>query len=67
MSQNVFYSIPELRRRLGDIGRSKAYDLLKRHNVKITKIGRRSTIEATEYARLAEAIRRESEAASAAA
>ena len=44
MATQKLYSIPETGRRLGDIGRSKVYELVNFKRLKLVKLGRRSAI-----------------------
>ena len=44
MATKKLYSIPETSRRLGDIGRSKVYELVNSKRLKLVKLGRRSAI-----------------------
>lgn len=48
----LLVSIPETRRQLGNIGNTAFYAAVKRHNIKLVKIGSRSLVPASEIKRV---------------
>lgn len=47
-----FYSIPQARAELGNIGRTLVYDLVARRELELVKLGRKSLISGRSIARL---------------
>ena len=48
----LLVSIPEARRQLGGIGKTAAYDLIRRHGIRLVKIGGRSMVPTAEIERV---------------
>lgn len=51
LTQRDLYPIPEVRQRLGGISHTSFYEIVKRCEIKIVKIGRRSFVTAAEIGR----------------
>ena len=52
-SERLLYPVPEARQILGGIGHSLFYSLVKAGDIKLTKIGNRSFVRASELRRVA--------------
>ena len=48
----LLVSIPEARRQLGGIGKTAAYDVIRRHGIRLVKIGGRSMVPTAEIERV---------------